>query len=229
MAQSKRYETLADFKSGKLEIMVCSDVAARGLDIPDVACVVNFDIPFNSEDYVHRIGRTGRAGKMGTSISFATPNDAQLLDNILKLTNQQINAISVPGLTLDTLEQADGAVPAPRGRGGKSSGTSGSRGGKDSRAVKPPAAERAPRESRPARGERKKLDRNPAAAPVAPSAAQPIGPAAQHFTTRMPERAAAAPKDFRNLEPIRQPLPQHPNNKVEPAGFEDDVPAFLRK
>lgn len=104
MVQSKRYETLADFKSGKIEIMVCSDVAARGLDIPDVACVVNFDIPFNSEDYVHRIGRTGRAGKTGLSLSFATPDDAKLLDNVFSLTKQKIEPTHVDGLTLESLD-----------------------------------------------------------------------------------------------------------------------------
>jgi len=118
MAQSKRYEALADFKSGKMEMMVCSDVAARGLDIPDVACVVNFDIPFNSEDYIHRIGRTGRAGRNGLSLSFASPNDAQLLENIFALTKQIVLPTPVEGLTLDTLETRE-APPARTTRGGR--------------------------------------------------------------------------------------------------------------
>jgi len=118
MAQSKRYEALADFKSGKMEMMVCSDVAARGLDIPDVACVVNFDIPFNSEDYVHRIGRTGRAGRSGLSLSFASPNDAQLLENIFALTKQTVLPTPVEGLTLDSLETSE-APPTRTTRGGR--------------------------------------------------------------------------------------------------------------
>jgi len=118
MAQSKRYEALADFKSGKMEMMVCSDVAARGLDIPDVACVVNFDIPFNSEDYIHRIGRTGRAGRNGLSLSFASPNDAQLLENIFALTKQTVLPTPVEGLTLDNLETGESS-PARTTRGGR--------------------------------------------------------------------------------------------------------------
>lgn len=140
MVQSKRYETLADFKSGKIEMMVCSDVAARGLDIPDVACVVNFDIPFNSEDYVHRIGRTGRAGRTGLSISFASPNDANLIDNIFTLTKNTLAATPVPGLTLDSLDSAEPVPPPARGRGANHRG--------DNRRPAPPA--RGSRPQRPA-------------------------------------------------------------------------------
>lgn len=63
MAQGARTETLNAFRDGKVQLLVCSDVAARGLDLPDVSHVFNFDVPVNSEDYIHRIGRTGRAGK----------------------------------------------------------------------------------------------------------------------------------------------------------------------
>jgi len=141
MAQSKRYEALADFKSGKMEMMVCSDVAARGLDIPDVACVVNFDIPFNSEDYVHRIGRTGRAGKLGLSLSFATPSDAPLLENIFTLTGKRVEPTSVPGLTLDSLDTGEAAPPA-RSQG---------RGGRTSKSKSPPPASARPPRAVPAR------------------------------------------------------------------------------
>jgi len=79
LAQSIRTETLARFKSGDIQILVASDVAARGLDIPDVSHVLNFDVPFHAEDYVHRIGRTGRAGKKGVSITLATPIDHKAL------------------------------------------------------------------------------------------------------------------------------------------------------
>ncbi|HEY8963404.1 MAG TPA: DEAD/DEAH box helicase [Alphaproteobacteria bacterium] len=97
MVQSKRTETLQSFKDGDIAIMICSDVAARGLDISGVSHVFNYDVPFNAEDYVHRIGRTGRAGKTGVSYTFATSDDAKLVAAIEKLTGKQIPRASLPG------------------------------------------------------------------------------------------------------------------------------------
>lgn len=79
MAQSERTKTLAAFKAGEVSLLVCSDVAARGIDIEDVSHVFNYDIPFNAEDYVHRIGRTGRAGRVGAAISLAVKGDDEKL------------------------------------------------------------------------------------------------------------------------------------------------------
>jgi superfamily II DNA/RNA helicase len=81
-----RMKTLADFRSGALRLLVASDVAARGLDIPDVSHVFNYDVPHHADDYVHRIGRTGRAGKSGQTFMIITPADAKNLDKVLKLT-----------------------------------------------------------------------------------------------------------------------------------------------
>ena len=72
-SQAQRREALAGFKSGKYRVLVATDIAARGIDVNNIELVVNFDLPDNSEDYVHRIGRTGRAGKTGRAISFVTP------------------------------------------------------------------------------------------------------------------------------------------------------------
>ncbi|HAJ04735.1 MAG TPA: RNA helicase, partial [Brevundimonas sp.] len=83
--QSLRTKTLADFRSGALKILVASDVAARGLDIPDVSHVFNYDVAHNADDYVHRIGRTGRAGKTGQTFMIVTPSDDRSLDKVLKL------------------------------------------------------------------------------------------------------------------------------------------------
>jgi superfamily II DNA/RNA helicase len=88
-SQDERLKALDAFKQGSVRLLVCTDVAARGLDIKDVPAVFNFDLPFNSEDYVHRIGRTGRAGASGLAISFVTPSDARLLTDIEKLTKQK--------------------------------------------------------------------------------------------------------------------------------------------
>ena len=76
MDQPSRFATLNNFKAGNLQLLVCSDVAARGLDIGGLSHVFNFDVPFHAEDYVHRIGRTGRAGREGHAYTIATADDA---------------------------------------------------------------------------------------------------------------------------------------------------------
>ena len=90
MDQKSRTETLDSFKTDKLQLLIASDVAARGLDIPAVSHVINFDVPTHAEDYVHRIGRTGRAGRSGTSITLATPSDGKYVDAIVKLIQRDI-------------------------------------------------------------------------------------------------------------------------------------------
>lgn len=90
MVQSKRTETLQAFKDGKIVLLVCSDVAARGLDVSGVSHVFNFDVPFNADDYVHRIGRTGRAGQSGKAWSLITEDDDKLVAAIKKLVGRDI-------------------------------------------------------------------------------------------------------------------------------------------
>jgi superfamily II DNA/RNA helicase len=93
--QSTRMKTLAAFRSGELRLLVASDVAARGLDIPDVSHVFNYDVPHHADDYVHRIGRTGRAGKLGQTFMIVTPADSRNLDKVLKLIGQNPVEITV--------------------------------------------------------------------------------------------------------------------------------------
>ena len=90
IAQNKRIRTLEDFKSGKLKVLVATDVAGRGLHIDDVTHVINYTLPEEPEDYVHRIGRTGRAGAVGTSISFACEEDSFLLPDIEEKLGQKL-------------------------------------------------------------------------------------------------------------------------------------------
>ncbi|MBZ0216142.1 MAG: DEAD/DEAH box helicase, partial [Fimbriimonadaceae bacterium] len=90
MDQRSRMDMLADFRDGKVALLVASDVAARGLDIPSVSHVINYDVPTHAEDYVHRIGRTGRAGRSGDAITIITRQEKKYLDAILKLTGQEI-------------------------------------------------------------------------------------------------------------------------------------------
>ncbi|MCL4162328.1 UNVERIFIED_CONTAM: hypothetical protein GTU68_040439, partial [Idotea baltica] len=85
MDQRTRMMMLDNFRKGNIKLLVASDVAARGLDIPEVSHVFNFDVPINAEDYVHRIGRTGRAGRSGTAFTLVTGDDQKYLDAIEKL------------------------------------------------------------------------------------------------------------------------------------------------
>jgi ATP-dependent RNA helicase DeaD len=96
IAQSQRLRTVEQLKAGKLDILVATDVAARGLDVERVSHVLNFDIPFDTEAYIHRIGRTGRAGRNGKAILFLTPRERSMLKSIERATRQKIDAMNLP-------------------------------------------------------------------------------------------------------------------------------------
>jgi ATP-dependent RNA helicase DeaD len=96
VAQAQRERTVNQLKSGKLDILVATDVAARGLDVDRISHVVNYDIPIDTESYVHRIGRTGRAGRSGAAISFVTPRERRLLGAIEKATRQPLTQMQLP-------------------------------------------------------------------------------------------------------------------------------------
>jgi len=96
VAQAQRERTVNQLKSGKLDILVATDVAARGLDVERISHVVNYDIPTDTESYVHRIGRTGRAGRSGDAISFVTPRERYLLKHIEKATRQPLTQMQLP-------------------------------------------------------------------------------------------------------------------------------------
>ena len=96
LGQAQRERTVGQLKAGKLDILVATDVAARGLDVDRISHVVNFDIPTDTESYVHRIGRTGRAGRKGDAISFVTPRERHLLRAIEKATRQPLTQMQMP-------------------------------------------------------------------------------------------------------------------------------------
>jgi superfamily II DNA/RNA helicase len=98
--QSVRTRTLDSFRSGALQFLVASDVAARGLDIPSVSHIFNFDVPYHPDDYVHRIGRTGRAGRDGYALMLATPKDSRLVEAIESLTKLPIEKRTMEGLEI---------------------------------------------------------------------------------------------------------------------------------
>ncbi|MDH0419757.1 MULTISPECIES: DEAD/DEAH box helicase [Delftia] len=106
-SQDERLKALEAFKRGEVDLLVCTDVAARGLDIKDVPAVFNYDVPFNAEDYVHRIGRTGRAGASGIAVTLVTNHDARLVGEIEKLIKKKIN--------VETCPMEDFRGSAPRG------------------------------------------------------------------------------------------------------------------
>ncbi|CAN7342789.1 DEAD/DEAH box helicase [Acidovorax sp. LjRoot117] len=94
-SQDERLKALEAFKKGEVDLLVCTDVAARGLDIKDVPAVFNFDVPFNAEDYVHRIGRTGRAGASGLAVTLVSGSDTRLVSDIEKLIKKKIDLEAV--------------------------------------------------------------------------------------------------------------------------------------
>jgi superfamily II DNA/RNA helicase len=139
MAQSDRIKELDRFKNEEINILVASDVAARGLDIKGVSHVFNYDVPWHPDDYVHRIGRTGRAGKTGIAITMVTSADAEAIDNIQKLTGTRIAEMGdkvVPAAKEEREERAPRAARAPREP-------------RETREPRPPRAARKPRADAP--------------------------------------------------------------------------------
>ncbi len=133
---AQRKQALEGFKTGKYRVLVATDIAARGIDVKGIGLVINFDLPDNAEDYVHRIGRTGRAGQTGRAISFATPdqrNDIRAIErlirgnlNVSKLPEKMIEiAVPTPGSYDDRRERGERAYRndrAPRSPGGRPQG-----------------------------------------------------------------------------------------------------------
>jgi superfamily II DNA/RNA helicase len=128
MDQKARMETLDKFRAGELKLLAASDVAARGLDIPDVSHIFNFDLPWQPDDYVHRIGRTGRAGKEGVSTSLVTTDELKSLKDIEKMLGEPVAWIGEAPSDEDFASAGKkrrgrgGRVGPQRGRGGRSSG-----------------------------------------------------------------------------------------------------------
>ncbi|MGZ6037600.1 MAG: DEAD/DEAH box helicase [Phenylobacterium sp.] len=116
--QQTRMRTLESFRNGSLKLLVASDVAARGLDIPDVSHVFNFDVPHHADDYVHRIGRTGRAGKLGQTFMIVTPADSRNLDKVLKLIGKAPEELKLEADWANIKDEPRNSRGGDRGRGG---------------------------------------------------------------------------------------------------------------
>jgi len=122
MSQRERNRTLLNMRNGNLRVLVATDVAARGLDVAGISHVINFDLPKQAEDYVHRIGRTGRGGASGIAISFASNRDAQLLKRIERYTEQRIQMHTIEGLEPKYKLRTGPSSDRPRGHGGPRGG-----------------------------------------------------------------------------------------------------------
>ena len=145
MDQSSRTATLDAFREGRISLLAASDVAARGLDIPDVSHIFNFDVPWQADDYVHRIGRTGRAGKEGRSLTLVTSEDIKQLKDIEKMLGVDVTWIGDPPSAEDMA-----STGRRRGRGGRGARPSAGGGGRnEGRGGRPPQRNGA--RSRPAR------------------------------------------------------------------------------
>ena len=126
-SQPQRIKALADFKDGKITVLVATDIAARGLDIDQLPHVVNYELPHVPEDYVHRIGRTGRAGSEGVALSLVCVDEARLLKDIEKLLKRDLPTVIIPGFAPDPTIKAE---PILMGRGGQRPGGGGGQGGR---------------------------------------------------------------------------------------------------
>ena len=113
-SQNARTRALSDFKSGRVTVLVATDIAARGIDIDQLPMVINFDLPMVAEDYVHRIGRTGRAGSEGMALSLVSHDESGLLRDIRKLLNQDIAITEVAGYEPSSPLRLDANAPRPK-------------------------------------------------------------------------------------------------------------------
>jgi len=211
MPQPKRTETLERFRRGEIRLLVASDVAARGLDIKGMSHVFCFDVPIHAEDYVHRIGRTGRAGLSGRSFMLAAPEDGKAVAEIVKLIGKDIPMHEIEGVAPAELDYA-----ARRGRGSRPSSRLArperpARAGGNGRAVHSPPA---PAKERPAHAKQR-----PA---VAASARSDPAAHSANGATVTPFPRAAAPR--RPRQPERN---FDEDRKI--IGFGDDLPAFLAR
>jgi superfamily II DNA/RNA helicase len=233
MSQPVRFATLEKFKSGDIRLLCCSDVAARGLDIGGLSHVFNFDVPIHAEDYVHRIGRTGRAGNEGRAFTLATSQDRLAVEAIQKLTGHPIPRIDIDGL--DTVEWAEGDGRKRRGRKAAEP--------KRSAARKDEAAKPARREPKP------KAEPVAARAPAEAAVAAPAAPQPRPAEPKRRDdrrRAGPAPEPRVETRPDRDRPDRDRPDRDRPerrdrdrdrrrdddfgptvVGFGTDIPAFM--
>ena len=202
MAQSSRTEVLERFKRGEIRMLVCSDVAARGIDIAGMSHVFNFDVPTAAEDYIHRIGRTGRAGKSGRALTIATPEDGKYVAGIERLIGKEIPRITVADVETAELDMS----------GGKS------------RRRKSDSDRRGRRTGRSGNGSRGQPQQAPRHQPAAAAEAQPqTHPKA--ISDPQPKQSSGASSDGNRRAPRRK----RGQPEAPVVGMGDHVPAFMMR
>jgi len=213
MDQSSRTKMLAGFKDNAITLLVASDVAARGLDIPDVSHVFNFDVPIHAEDYVHRIGRTGRAGRSGAAFTLVTKRDLKFADAIEKLIDQKIEWLNGDLSALpEPMESHESKAESGRGRGRE--------------------------RDRSRRGSGHKSDTRKDDTVTSIEAV--VEAKAETVKTERPVKPEARPQEPRQSRAPRQPYPANDDNRDRrnryrrdqddgptPIGFGDEIPAFM--
>jgi superfamily II DNA/RNA helicase len=212
MDQKSRTETLDAFKNNRLTLLVASDVAARGLDIPAVSHVFNFDVPVHAEDYVHRIGRTGRAGRLGVAYTLVAPADGKHLDAILKLIQKPIDYLE-SGKAAPAAASAEGSEERPARPARSRRGGPRTRADAEAAAAAPvPAAEPALEKPKPARTRTGKTRAEAEAEAQSPS----------------PERGQQRPPRSRGRQrPEAEAAESEGNDSNSPFGNDGPIPAFL--
>ena len=202
MEQAERLRELERFKTGEITILVASDVAARGLDIKGVSHIFNFDVPWHPDDYVHRIGRTGRGGATGKAFTLMTPDDAEAIDAIEKLTSTRIERVEGSALAAPREDVREEQRPARRER---------------------PERSRKPRVDRPAEVEAEPRE-EPPVEPV--QATRPERAPREDSTPRRDERPAPRRDERPPESPRTQRLPQLPELETDD-GWNGPIPGFL--
>jgi superfamily II DNA/RNA helicase len=252
MDQTSRMDTLDKFRNGDIQLLAASDVAARGLDIPDVSHVFNFDLPWAADDYVHRIGRTGRAGREGYSASLVSPDDLKFVADIEKVTGEAAVWLGDP----PSEEDVANAGKRRRGRGGRGNNANAGKSvrsrnggnnrsserkarGNQQRREEPDTAREQPQTQRGQQSTRARAPRQeeqpPQHAPQQAEAKRAGAPrpsrrprAADSWTdeSAAPRRAPAERRTGEKEQPRK---PQPAQRGEERLGFAENVPAFLRK
>ena len=134
LEQKERDEVMLDFRNGKVDVLVATDIVSRGIDVDDIPLVINYDVPRDVEDYVHRIGRTARAENSGESVTLVSPNDAQAFRRIEQFLKKKIDLIPLPESVGAAPTDAEYAARGGRGGGhGNARGERSGRGGKGGR------------------------------------------------------------------------------------------------
>ncbi len=228
--QRSRMQTLDRFKTGDLKLLVASDVAARGLDIPDVSHVFNYEPPRHAEDFVHRVGRTGRAGKLGEAFTLAAPADNKSIAAIEKLIGKTLERVAIPG------------VPETALGDNKDGGGWGREREERSKRRRGPRSDSSRGESKPER-----TDAKPALVEAAPQQAESVAQAAPEEARRerrprnnsnrerpRQDRSAQERPREASTEQARPSKPERPEAKEVKvpegiAGFGGDAPAFLTR